>query len=279
MGFIVGVSVICIVLAQIAPEDGFREWLGGLRHKDLIDKGIEIKAPETVKEPQGTMLTYYRHGRFDATDPTQLDPDAPMIALTFDDGPNPEYTKKILDVLQENYSHATFFVLGNNAESYPDVLKTISDQGSEIGNHTYSHKKLSTLSTEDVTNEIQKVNQAVVNATGNEATLIRPPYGDYNDAVMSVLDKPVVLWDLDTEDWKSRNAQTIAQAVLDHVKDGDIVLMHDIYESTAEAVALMVPQLKEKGYQIVTIHEMAQLRGKQLELGKAYGEIDAASGQ
>ena len=151
--------------------------------------------------------------------------------------------------------------------------------GSEIGNHTYHHANLTKADDDTIEKEISDVNRAVKNATGEKATLIRPPYGAYNDKVMALLTEPVVLWDLDTEDWSSRNAQDIAEKVLSTVKDGDIVLMHDIYESTAEAVEIMVPKLKEMGYQIVSVSQMAQYKGRTLELGKAYGEIDALSGQ
>ena len=210
---------------------------------------------------------------FNETNPEEVDAESPMIAFTFDDGPNPDYTKRILDVLKENYSHATFFVVGNNAENYPDMLKEIALAGCELGNHTSSHKNLTTLDSDGIKSQVAKVDESVQNATGSKTTVIRPPYGAYNDQVLSQLEVPVVLWNVDTEDWNSRNAQKIAKKILESVHDGDIVLMHDIYDSTAEAVEIVVPELKKRGFQIMSVSELARQKGKTLELGKAYGKI------
>ena len=225
----------------------------------------------------GELLTHYRFESFGATDPDEVDVNAPMIALTFDDGPNPSNTARILDVLSANYSHATFFVVGTNAEQYQDTLKAISAAGCEIGNHTYNHANLTTISADEVAEQLEKVNRAVKKATGESTTVIRPPYGAYDEDLLAQLDAPVVLWDLDTEDWSSRDAQKVVEAVLTKVKDGDIVLMHDIYESTAEAVEIMVPKLKEQGFQIMSVSEMAEYKGKSLELGKAYGGFESSA--
>ncbi|MCM1159502.1 MAG: polysaccharide deacetylase family protein [Bacteroidales bacterium] len=270
--FIIGTSVFCILLSQFSPNSRLRSWYYELTNKPIINKGIASgRENEKTGAFSGQFLTHYRYGEFGASDPAEIDLDAPMIALTFDDGPNPQHTQRILEVLTENYSHATFFVVGTNAENYPDTLKAILSSGSEIGNHTYSHTKLTALSSDEVEEEIGRVNRAVKKATGENTTVIRPPYGDYDDNLLNQLQEPVVLWDLDTEDWDSRNAQTIVDAALSQIKDGDIVLMHDIYESTAEAVELLVPRLKEQGYQILSVSELAHYKGKSLELGKAYG--------
>ena len=202
-----------------------------------------------------------------------------VIYLTFDCGYENGNTEPILDALKKHNAKATFFVVGHFLESAPDIVKRMEAEGHAVGNHTYHHANLTKADDDTIEKEISDVNRAVKNATGEKATLIRPPYGAYNDKVMALLTEPVVLWDLDTEDWSSRNAQDIAEKVLSTVKDGDIVLMHDIYESTAEAVEIMVPKLKEMGYQIVSVSQMAQYKGRTLELGKAYGEIDALSGQ
>lgn len=276
--FIVVASIFCILLAQLSHGSRLRIWYYKLTHNEVISKGVRYSADQGKENQQpGTFLTYYRFRSFNSCDPTEVDSDAPMVALTFDDGPNPDNTNRILDVLNANYSHATFFVVGTNAENYPDTLKAISASGSEIGNHTYSHAKLTDLSLADVEEQIDKVNRAVKKATGENTTVIRPPYGAYDKKLLDQLEEPVVLWDLDTEDWDSRNAQTIVENVLSQVEDGDIILMHDIYESTAEAVEILVPKLKEQGFQIVTISEMARYKGKELELHKAYGEIEGTA--
>lgn len=278
--FVVVVTCICIMAAEVSPQGRMKMWYYQLTHQEIVNKGIAHSADNQDEScEKGQFLTYYRHITFGAADPDTVDPSAPMVAFTFDDGPNPEYTQRILDVLNANYSHATFFVLGNNAESYPETLQRILASGSEIGNHTYHHTNLTKADNDTIEREISDVNRAVKSATGEETTLIRPPYGAYDDNTLAMLQEPVVLWDLDTEDWSSRNAQEIAQTVLSTVKDGDIVLMHDIYDSTAEAVEIMVPKLKEMGFQIVSVSQMAQYKGRALELGKAYGEIEGLSGQ
>lgn len=273
--YVVIATVVCLLATQFAPGGRLRSWYYNLVHREIINKAIQYTADDRNWEAmnKGIFLTHYRYQAFGPTNPEEADVNAPMIALTFDDGPNPDFTQRILDTLQANYSHATFFVVGPNAENYPDVLKAISEAGCEIGNHTYNHKDLTTLSLAEVEEQVDKVNRAVKKAVGENTTLIRPPYGAFDDSVLAQFEEPAVLWDLDTEDWKSRNAQTIVERVLDTVKDGDIVLMHDIYDSTAEAVELLVPKLKEQGYQVVSVSEMARYKGIELKLGKAYGKI------
>ena len=273
-GFIIVASLFCILITQLLPGSKLRTWYHNLHNKPVINKSVQYTRNEEQAKEWGTFLTHYRFQSFGASNPNEVDTNAPMVAFTFDDGPNPSNTQRILDVLNENYSHATFFVVGTNAENYPDLLKAISASGSEIGNHTYNHKDLTSISSSEVEEQIDKVNRAVKKATGENTTVIRPPYGAFNDKVLEQLEEPVVLWDLDTEDWDSRNAKKIVDEVMANIKDGDIVLMHDIYDSTAEAVEMLVPKLKEQGYQIVSISEMAEYKGKTLELHKAYGEIE-----
>jgi len=270
--FIVVTSMVSIMAAEISQAKGFRGWYYNLINKDIISKGVEYQQKDSVQS-YGSFMTYYRFQQFGASNPERVDANAPMVALTFDDGPNPEYTGRILNVLEDNYSHATFFVVGTNAEKYPEALQRIASSGNEIGNHTYSHANLTDIVLANVEEEIDKVNRAVKKATGEITTVVRPPYGAYNDAVLNQLQQPVVLWDVDTEDWDSRNAQTIVDNIIANINDGDIILMHDIYESTAEAVELLVPRLKEMGYQVVSVSEMARYKGRELELHKAYGGV------
>lgn len=272
VGFVTVTSLVCIMAAEVFQSNGFRGWYYNWMNKEVISKAVEH--PEVIKDNRfGAFITYYRYQEFGACNPESVDAGAPMVALTFDDGPNPDYTRRILEVLEENDSRATFFVVGTNAEKYQETLRMIASSGNEIGNHTYSHANLTNIDSEDVEEEIAKVNRAVKKATGEIATVIRPPYGAYDDDVLNQLQQPVVLWDLDTEDWDSRNAHTIVENIISNLDDGDIILMHDIYESTAEAVELLVPRLKEMGYQVVSVSEMAEYKGKELELHKAYGGV------
>lgn len=270
--FVVVVSLICILLAQGAKRFDWIYMVDGITEDDIIGKEIQY-GNGSDQEFLGDFLTNYRYLSFGETDPEEIDPEAPMIALTFDDGPNPEYTRRILDALEANYAKATFFVVGTSAEKHPEMLQEILSSGCELGNHTYHHKDLTKLDLGDVINEVDRVNRIAIEVTGQGTTLIRPPYGAYNDDVLSVMEEPVILWDLDTLDWENRNAEAIVQRVLDNVSDGDIILMHDIYDSTAEAAEILIPKLKEMGYQMVTISEMAQYKEQTLELNKTITEI------
>ena len=272
--FVIAASTFCILISQLSHGSRLRVWYYKLTHDEVIGKGMEhIDRAGGTAGPAGNLLTYYRFQEFGASNPEEVDVNAPMVALTFDDGPNPECTSRILKALSDNYSRATFFVVGTNAEKYPDMLKEVLGAGCELGNHTFNHKKLTELDDSEADEQIDKVDRAVEAATGERTTVIRPPYGAYDEDLLNRLEVPVVLWDLDTEDWDSRNAQAVVDNVLSGVKDGDIILMHDIYESTAEAVEILVPKLKEQGYMVVTVSEMARYKGKELENHKAYGKI------
>lgn len=202
--------------------------------------------------------------------PIQIDKNKPMVALTFDDGPNPSVTNRILDILKEHNSRATFFVVGNRLKNYPDTLRRIVSENSEIGSHTYQHKSLPLLSKNNIISEITRVDDILIDITGAGANTLRPPYGSVNDVVKSVSGKPLINWSVDTEDWKSKDPKKIAKNVLDNVQDGDIILLHDLYETTAEAVDIFVPKLIEQGYQIVTVSELFEAKDMKLEPGNVY---------
>lgn len=185
----------------------------------------------------------------------QVSDETKMVALTFDDGPS-NNTDTILDVLEEFDVKATFFVVGSRVSTYSAQLKREADLGCEIGSHTYNHSYLTKLSVEDMQKEIDDTNNIVTQVTGHETTCIRPPGGFYNSDVINRINCPVVMWDVDTLDWKSRNAESVAQIATSNIKDGDIILMHDLYSSTAQAVKSIVPALISQGFQIVTVSEL-----------------------
>lgn len=197
----------------------------------------------------------------------------PMVAFTFDDGPHPKNTKKILDVLKEHNAHATFFVIGENAKKFGNLMKEMVDSGSEVGNHSYSHQKLTNLDHDKMLKEIRRGNQIIKKQIGKKPKYLRPPYGSYNQEVVAKITQPIILWDIDTLDWKMKDTEDIIQRVLNEVEDGDIVLMHDIYESTADAVAYLVPELQKRGFEIVSISELAKEKGVKLKPGKTYRRI------
>ncbi len=194
----------------------------------------------------------------------------PMIALTFDDGPFPTVTDRVLETLKKNNAVATFFLVGYNIDYYPDTCKKIYDYGFEIGNHTNGHKQLTKLSIDEAMQEIDYVTNALNELIPIGETLIRPPYGDYNDKLRENVKAPLICWSIDSEDWKSRDSEKIVEKVLDEAKDGAIVLMHDIYECTADAVEIIVPKLLERGYRLVTVSELLREKGIEATAGSVY---------
>lgn len=189
--------------------------------------------------------------------------DIPMIALTFDDGPS-IYTSEILTELRENHAKATFFVLGRNVEKYPNVLKEISEYGCEIGNHTYNHQNLVELSLFELRKEISMMNKLIKSITHKRCTLFRCPGGHCDSRTRILARMPIVMWSLDTLDWKTRDTQKTIDAVLNHVEDGDIVLMHDIHQPTITAAKIIIHDLTKRGYRLVTVSELMKARAKGL---------------
>ena len=202
----------------------------------------------------------------------KIDPGKKLVALTFDDGPS-EYTKRILRTLKQYDSVATFFVVGNRVELFEDVLKEEVEIGCEIGNHTYEHKVLTELNAEQIWLQIYRTNEAVKKVTGEYPTLMRPPCGYDNGSTNCIIAMPLILWSVDTKDWQTQNCYCSVQTVLENVKDGDIILMHDMYEASAEAVEMIVPSLIAEGYQLVTVSELADYRGRMLQEGEEYSSF------
>ena len=198
-----------------------------------------------------------------------LDPDKKAIALTFDDGPSKQ-TRKILATLAEYDGLATFFTVGERLDDYSETLQMIYDSGCQIGMHTYSHANLRKLSKSEILDEINKTNDLIYKYTGEYSHLVRPPYGAVNDTVKATVEQPMINWSIDTRDWESRDADSVYNAIMSSVQDGDIILMHDLYSSTAEAVSRVVPELVAQGYQLCTVDELFKLKGIELTAGKVY---------
>lgn len=195
------------------------------------------------------------------------------VALTFDDGPHKIYTPQKLDVLKEKGVSATFFMVGNLVGAYPDIVKRIYNEGHELGNHTWDHAQLTRISAVDIKNEISRTQDAIKQAAGVSASLMRPPYGAVNETVKQNVGLPIILWSVDPDDWKDRVTDTVVQRVVAKTSPGDIVLMHDIYKSTADAVPIIIDQLKAKGYCFVTVSELLGLPDEtSVDAGKVYSE-------
>lgn len=205
-----------------------------------------------------------------------FDPSRPMVALTFDDGPKRANTERILTVLEKYNARATFFMVGKSVDDHSkDLLERMVRDGDELGNHTYDHKQLTKLTPEQVEKEITTTSENIYKAVGQYPTVMRPPYGDLNKNIqgqINGLGYPVIIWSLDTLDWKTRNTQSTINAILNNIKDGDVVLMHDLQDSTPGAVEVVVPELVRRGYQLVTVSELASTRGG-LKAGHNYGSF------
>ena len=193
-----------------------------------------------------------------------------LIALTFDDGPNYN-TSKVLDVLAKYNAKATFFVLGSKAKDNKKILKREYDSGMEIGNHTFNHLLLTKYKENVIKDEIDKTSSVIFEVTGRYPKLLRPSYGAYNNTIKKIGDMPIIIWDIDTLDWKYHNSKKIASRVINKVKDGDIILMHDIYSATANSLNIIIPELQNRGYTFVTVPELFYYKEITLEKGKVYG--------
>lgn len=205
------------------------------------------------------------------TPPPTPVPKDKAVALTFDDGPSRDNDGKIIETLQANGAHATFFVLGNRARVDGDIMQMITGAGCEIASHSWDHPQLSKIKWKKVKSQLKRTDDIVEKLlNGYQITLLRPPYGSISKTMRKKIDKPMILWSLDTLDWKTRNAKKIFNRVKKEVKDGDIILMHDIHPETAEALTKIVPWLSEQGYDMLTVSELMERKGKKLEAGKAY---------
>ncbi|MEW1718184.1 polysaccharide deacetylase family protein [Streptomyces sp. NPDC093109] len=177
------------------------------------------------------------------------------VALTFDDGPG-QYTQELLKHLAEYNARATFFLVGRNAELQPGVVKEVVAAGHELGSHSWEHRDLSQMSAGDVQTDLDRTNAAIKKITGSDPTVMRPPYGAHNATVDAATKLPMILWSVDTEDWKYHDSAKVSATVTATVKPGDIVLMHDIHATSVAAVPSMLEKLKADGYEFVTVSEL-----------------------
>ncbi len=192
-----------------------------------------------------------------------------LIALTFDDGPS-KNTDTILDVLEQYDAKATFFVVGMQAEYYTDQLKREQSMGMEIGSHTYEHTTLKYQDADTIRNAMDKNDETINKLIGITPEIMRPTGGGVDETVANNIFKPMINWDVDTLDWDTKDADNTFDVATTTSKEGSIILMHDLYEATAEAVKMIVPELKKQGYKMVTISELAEAYGYTLEPGGLY---------
>lgn len=209
----------------------------------------------------------------DTITPTEEEPTQEvqkMVALTFDDGPYPPVTERLLKILKDNDSHATFFVVGNRMDTYSETVQQAVEEGHQIGNHTFSHKDLTKLKVKEIEYEVEYSNDLINQYADAGNTYLRPPYGAKSDIVKSTVKVPLIFWSVDSLDWKTRNKDAIYKEIMKTVKDGDIILMHDLYPSTADAMEKVIPALISEGYKLVTVQELLEAKGITPEGGVVY---------
>lgn len=178
------------------------------------------------------------------------------IALTFDDGPHPQYTEQLLDGLKERGVHVTFFVTGQNAALHPDIIKRMQEEGHLIGNHTYSHMQLRRDNWDTFREELIKTNSVLKEITGENVEFVRPPYGSWDKSFETELNMFPVLWNVDPLDWCSSNASCVVQRTVKNVQENDIILLHDYYDSSVTAALQIIDELTGEGYEFVTVDEI-----------------------
>lgn len=192
-----------------------------------------------------------------------------LIALTFDDGPN-HNTTKVLNILKKYNIKATFFILGCNIKGNEKIIEKMENLNMEIGNHMYSHKLLNKLTNEEIIEEYTKVDNLIFEITQKYPTVIRPSYGSYNNRIKKIINRPIIIWNIDTQDWKYHNSEKIYKKVIKTASDGDIILMHDIYNATANSLELIIPKLLKENYKFVTITELLTKKEIKIEPGNVY---------
>ena len=187
-----------------------------------------------------------------------------LVALTFDDGPNPTYTPKFLELLKAENVRATFFLIGPNVKSHPELARQIAEAGFEVGNHSWTHPQFNRIGLEKVKEEVQKTSAEIVAATGIEPTVLRPPYGEANQKVQDLIGDAnlhIINWSIDTNDWKkSSSVKSIVDNAVKNMRDGSIILMHDRFDRSLEATEAIIKAGKEKGYEFVTVSELIGIR-------------------
>lgn len=179
-----------------------------------------------------------------------------QIALTFDDGPDAVWTEKLLDGLKERGVKVTFFVIGEKIEGNEELLKRMYEEGHLIGNHSYHHVELNRLRESTVLEEIEKTNDLIYGATGYRPEFIRPPYGSWNRKVDCPGEMISVYWTIDTLDWQTQDEDSVVDKILTQAKDGDIILLHDIFESSVDGALEAIDRLIEEGYELVTVDQL-----------------------
>lgn len=232
--------------------------------KSAVDKSESLATAEQEEDLAGSEQLCV-DTNFGRTRLKELLQDTRKVVLTFDDGPHPTTTPYILDILKKRNIKAIFFVLGLQANKYPELVKRIHDEGHIVGNHTYGHKNLAAMSPTEIKKEIMKSSNLIEKITGEKPTFLRPPYGACNKKVIATVNEAgmhTVLWTVDTRDWKSKNEKSILSEVDRQLAiskgnfRGGAILMHDIYPSTVRALGPVLDKLASNDYKVAAINNL-----------------------
>ena len=245
-------AIAAMLVAACAQEQAAAPVAAPVQHTPSISIGTEGQlAPPAPREPAN-----YR----------SVQTSRPFVALTFDDGPHPELTPQLLDILRQQGVRATFYVIGRNVDAYPEIARRIVAEGHEIANHTYNHPHLTQISAARLDSEITRTTESIQRATGRRPTNVRPPYGAINPRVEQALLRKhgldVIMWSVDPLDWRRPGAEVVRQRLVDGAAPGGILLAHDIHPGTIEAMPGTISDLKAKGYGFATVSQLLALQGK-----------------
>lgn len=264
-GIMLGTQAGCSVFKKdIDPQDAvaevrrpFETELAGIPVQDTPSQptiGKQMNRSSSLpKVPPSTVGISY----------SQVKIDRPVLAMTFDDGPHPSLTPKLLDLLKERNVKATFFLVGRNIKAYPDIVRRIIAEGHEIGNHTWTHASLTTRSDSQIRDELKKSDDALMEVAGYKTHLIRPPYGAINtrikELMFSEFGLTTIMWSVDPQDWRRPGVSVVTSRLVNGAHNGAIMLSHDIHPPTIQAMPAMFDQLIAKGYQFVTVSQLINL--------------------
>ena len=202
--------------------------------------------------------------------PAELEADRPLVALTFDDGPRRSTTEELLDGLAQRGAHATFFLVGEMIPGNEDLVLRMEEEGHQIGTHSYDHVYLTGLNAREFTCQVDRTENLLTQILGHGGFLLRPPYGRIDNAVEKRAGGPLILWSVDPEDWNDKNTDRIVAHILNNVRDGDVILLHDIYPTSVAAALQVVDALHQQGFLFVTVEELAYQRHVELTPGRTY---------
>lgn len=227
-----------------------------LQKRIIILLAVDIFLIGCLFVQKGTLVSQSAQITEKEKEAKETDAAGKKVALTFDDGPSPVWTKKLLEGLKQRNVKATFFVTGANVEAYPELVKKMKEDGHLIGNHSYSHIQLTAVHHDKAIEEINKTNEAIYNCIGEYPEFIRPPFGSMTKAMEKEVDMMLVLWNIDPLDWCKSSASRITRSVVKDVEDHGIILLHDQYESSVQAALQIIDTLQAQGYEFVTVDEI-----------------------